>query len=117
MSLSIVLEGRLWGMLACHLRSPREVPYVTRAACALLAAHVQAQLTAEQSAEERMHERLRARLLNQVQHAVQPAQVLMAEAAEIARVFDADAVLATNTPACTATAMCRWRCARNCCAG
>ena len=100
MSLSIVLEGRLWGMLACHHRTPRQVPYVTRAACDvladLLAAHVQAQLTAEQLAEERMHERLRARLLNQVQYAVQPAQVLMAEAAEIARVFDADAVLATN---------------------
>ena len=100
MSLSIVLEGRLWGMLACHHRTPRQVPYVTRAACDvladLLAAHVQAQLTAEQLAEERLHERLRARLLNQVQYAVQPAQVLMAEAAEIARVFDADAVLATN---------------------
>ncbi|HRL30860.1 MAG TPA: GAF domain-containing protein, partial [Ottowia sp.] len=33
MSLSIVLEGRLWGMLACHHRTPRQVPYVTRAAC------------------------------------------------------------------------------------
>ena len=68
MSLSIVLEGRLWGMLACHHRTPRQVPYVTRAACDvladLLAAHVQAQLTAEQLAEERMHERLRARLLS-----------------------------------------------------
>ncbi|QTD45850.1 GAF domain-containing protein [Ottowia testudinis] len=100
MSLSIVLGGRLWGMLACHHRTPRQVPYAMRAVCDvlahLLAAHVRAHLTAEQAQEERLHERLRARVLDQVQYAVQPAQVLMAEAAEIARVFRADAVLATN---------------------
>ena len=37
MSISIVREGVLWGLIACHHRTPRAVAYRTRAACALLA--------------------------------------------------------------------------------
>ena len=100
MSLSIVLEGKLWGMLACHHRAPRQVPFATRAACAVLAdllsSHIQAQRVADAAAEERMHERLRARLLDRVQVATQPAQVLANEAEAIAAAFGADAVLVSN---------------------
>lgn len=100
MSLSIVLGGRLWGMLACHHRTPRQVPYSVRAACALLAelltARLQAQLAADHAAEERTHERLRALLLDRIQYAPQPAAVLLEHAADIARVFRADAVIVSS---------------------
>ncbi|MFY3133118.1 ATP-binding protein [Achromobacter ruhlandii] len=37
MSLSLVIGGRLWGMIACHHHSPRLVPYPARLACEALA--------------------------------------------------------------------------------
>lgn len=45
MSISIVINGALWGMLACHHMTPRHVSYSVRSACDVLAqilgAHVQ----------------------------------------------------------------------------
>ena len=35
--LSIMVGGRLWGLLACHHDTPRRVPYAVRAACDLIA--------------------------------------------------------------------------------
>jgi chemotaxis family two-component system sensor kinase Cph1 len=37
MSVSIVVNGRLWGMLACHHMTPRQVPYSIRMATDVLA--------------------------------------------------------------------------------
>lgn len=37
MSISILVDGRLWGMLACHHGSARHVPYAARMACDVLA--------------------------------------------------------------------------------
>ena len=37
MSVSIVVGGRLWGMLACHHMAPRQVPYPTRMAVDVMA--------------------------------------------------------------------------------
>ena len=37
MSVSIVVKGRLWGMLACHHMQARQVPYLIRIACDVLA--------------------------------------------------------------------------------
>lgn len=37
MSVSIVVDGRLWGLIACHHRTPHRVAYGIRAACRLLA--------------------------------------------------------------------------------
>ena len=36
MSISIVCEGKLWGLISCHHASPRVVPYLVRSACDLL---------------------------------------------------------------------------------
>jgi chemotaxis family two-component system sensor kinase Cph1 len=40
MSLSIVIEGRLWGLIACHHRNAHRVPYAVRMACDLLSQFV-----------------------------------------------------------------------------
>jgi len=37
MSISVVIEGRLWGMIACHHLSPCHVPYGVRMACEVVA--------------------------------------------------------------------------------
>ncbi len=37
MSVSIVVQGRLWGMIACHHMAPRQVPYSVRMACDVIA--------------------------------------------------------------------------------
>lgn len=58
MSVSIVVGGRLWGMIACHHMGPRQVPYSVR-----LAADVIAQLLAAtvQTVEARQREATLAR--------------------------------------------------------
>jgi chemotaxis family two-component system sensor kinase Cph1 len=37
MSVSILVNGRLWGMLACHHMQPKQVPYAIRLSCDVLA--------------------------------------------------------------------------------
>ncbi|KAK0357932.1 hypothetical protein LTR94_037396, partial [Friedmanniomyces endolithicus] len=37
MSVSIVINGRLWGLIACHHMSPKLVPYAVRMAADVLA--------------------------------------------------------------------------------
>lgn len=43
---SLVREGRLWGLIACHHYSPRRVSYSLRAACGLLAEVISTRITA-----------------------------------------------------------------------
>jgi light-regulated signal transduction histidine kinase (bacteriophytochrome) len=44
LSMSIVMQGRLWGLIACHHRTPRYLPYSLREAFELFAEMVSAQL-------------------------------------------------------------------------
>jgi light-regulated signal transduction histidine kinase (bacteriophytochrome) len=52
MSISIVCEGRLWGLISCHHAEPSNVPYITRSACDLLTKMVSTQLMAFRSATQ-----------------------------------------------------------------
>jgi light-regulated signal transduction histidine kinase (bacteriophytochrome) len=45
MSVSIICEGKLWGLISGHNREPRMVPYLIRSACDLLTRLVATQLT------------------------------------------------------------------------
>jgi chemotaxis family two-component system sensor kinase Cph1 len=47
MSISIVIDGQLWGLISLHHHAVRHVPYRVRAACDLLTQFFSAQLTAE----------------------------------------------------------------------
>jgi chemotaxis family two-component system sensor kinase Cph1 len=51
MSISIVKDGRLWGLVACHHATPRALPYEVRAALEHLGEIVALQLTAREYAE------------------------------------------------------------------
>ncbi|RYE94021.1 MAG: GAF domain-containing protein [Myxococcales bacterium] len=51
MSVSLVVDGRLWGMLLCHHNAPRFVPYEVRAACEFLGQALSWQVAARERAE------------------------------------------------------------------
>ncbi|MFZ1108780.1 MAG: HWE histidine kinase domain-containing protein [Rhodomicrobium sp.] len=58
MSLSLVIDGKLWGLIACHHRTPLYLDQAVRSACELFAQMVSLQL-AEKLANEAQAERLR----------------------------------------------------------
>lgn len=49
MSLSIVVDGRLWGLISCHHREPRPVGFQTRTACELLSSVLSLQIESRES--------------------------------------------------------------------
>jgi chemotaxis family two-component system sensor kinase Cph1 len=51
MSLSLVVDNRLWGLIICHHRAPRFVPYEIRAACEFLAQALSWQIAARERAD------------------------------------------------------------------
>ncbi|MFZ0266359.1 histidine kinase dimerization/phosphoacceptor domain -containing protein [Caulobacter sp.] len=61
-SVSIVKDGRLWGLIACHHETPRLLPYDIRAACRALAGGLARQIKAKEDAEA-YRARLSLRLL------------------------------------------------------
>lgn len=67
MSVSIVVGGRLWGLISCHDHAPRHLPFQTRVACEhlgrLLSLQIQAQ---EDNAEVAQRLALHQRVLNVV---------------------------------------------------
>jgi chemotaxis family two-component system sensor kinase Cph1 len=70
MSLSIIIAGRLWGLIACHHRTPRYLPHRLRMACELFAQTASAKLETKVAAREfearlkskRIHEELVRRM-------------------------------------------------------
>jgi light-regulated signal transduction histidine kinase (bacteriophytochrome) len=55
MSISIVKDEKLWGLIACHHRTPRFVPYDIRTACDYLGQVVSLQLSATEYSQESEH--------------------------------------------------------------
>ncbi|MGQ4273067.1 histidine kinase dimerization/phosphoacceptor domain -containing protein [Terrihabitans sp. B22-R8] len=50
-SVSIVKDGELWGLIACHNEAPRGIGYETRAACRTLAGNLARQIKAREETE------------------------------------------------------------------
>ena len=50
-SISIIKDGALWGLIACHHRTPRQLSYETRLACTTLAGDLSRQIRAKDDAE------------------------------------------------------------------
>jgi chemotaxis family two-component system sensor kinase Cph1 len=55
MSVSIVSEGKLWGLISAHNSEAQKVPYLVRSACDVLSRIMSAQLLASQKANELAH--------------------------------------------------------------
>lgn len=52
MSVSLLREGRLWGLIACHHVTPRHVPYAIRSACELIGQTLSLQFSLRQRQED-----------------------------------------------------------------
>ncbi|WP_439815448.1 HWE histidine kinase domain-containing protein [Zavarzinia sp. CC-PAN008] len=76
LSISIVVDGRLWGLIVCHHDSPRVVPMATRVGAELFGRYVSSQIAmAERQGEMRAARAARERLDDLV-HAFEPDQPL-----------------------------------------
>ena len=64
MSISIIREGKLWGLIACHNYSPRILPRHLRAVCELFGSMFSLQLEAREKGEQ-FEERLASRMVLQ----------------------------------------------------
>ena len=52
MSVSVITEGRLWGLVSCHHHEPKIVPYLVRSACDMLTRMAATQLNSFRTAEQ-----------------------------------------------------------------
>lgn len=100
MSVSIVVAGRLWGLLACHHMAPLQVPYSIR-----MAADVMAQVIASlvQSIEARERTRLveqsaevRTRVMEALLHHDEPARALLEHAPALCQSLQVEALVVTQ---------------------
>jgi light-regulated signal transduction histidine kinase (bacteriophytochrome) len=100
MSVSIVVAGRLWGLVACHHLAPIQVPYSVR-----MAADVMAQVIASQvqSMEARSRAVLveqsaavRTRIMETLLHKDEPVAALMEHAPALCQSLQVEAIVVTQ---------------------
>ena len=100
MSVSIVANGRLWGMLACHHMAPKQVPYSIRMATDVLAQVLASSVqTLEAKAEAARIERaaeLSSRMLEAMSHEDNVVATLDAYAGELRQTLEADALIVSQ---------------------
>jgi light-regulated signal transduction histidine kinase (bacteriophytochrome)/ActR/RegA family two-component response regulator len=96
MSVSILRDGRLWGLIACHHRSPHLVPYDVRRACTLLGklvaqliSSIESRLDAEYATEVRQ---VQSRMLAQLAGRDDFVEALLDREGDLLRLVDADGV-------------------------
>lgn len=74
MSLSLILGGRLWGMIACHHHAPRQIPYPARLACEALAQVLSAALANIEGRERAEQARHSAALVSRLAERVSKSE-------------------------------------------
>ena len=70
MSISLLHDGQLWGLIACHHRTPKYLPYHTRLTCELLGVVMSVQLVMKEFTEDAVDERHRQQINTRLLHAV-----------------------------------------------
>jgi light-regulated signal transduction histidine kinase (bacteriophytochrome) len=97
MSVSILLGGQLWGMLACHHMAPRHVPYAVRMTCdviaQVLASGIQGLLAREQERRMAQAASLRSRMVERSLTGDDALAALLPCARELAATLEAGAVV------------------------
>jgi light-regulated signal transduction histidine kinase (bacteriophytochrome) len=100
MSVSIIVDGRLWGMIACHHMSARQVPFSVRMTCDVLAQVIAANV---QSAEgrERAHRieaaaATRALLVESLLHEEDVLRAIAAHSAPLLSSLGAEVLIAAQ---------------------
>ncbi len=94
MSVSVVRDGALWGLIACHHRTPRHVPYELRRACAHLGQALAQRIAALEEAEAHLQARrlaaARDELLSTLAAAEEVAGALAERVSLLRRVVPSD---------------------------
>lgn len=95
-TLGLVKEGQLWGLIACHHRTPQQIPHDVQAACDLLGQIIGLELSVKAEAADEAHQQqvktLRSQLISTVsqtdllldslkQHQAQLLQLMNAQGA------------------------------------
>ena len=100
MSVSIVINGRLWGMLACHHMAPLQVPYSIRMAADVLAqvvaSNVQSLEARSQAARIEHAAELGSRILESMSREDSVVATLDAYTASVCQVLGADALIVSQ---------------------
>jgi chemotaxis family two-component system sensor kinase Cph1 len=95
-SVSIVKDGALWGLIACHHESPRSLTYDVRAVCRTLAGSLVRQIKAKEEAEG-YRQRIRLRgfedeVIGLLSREGSPDETLSRHVKELARMMSGDGV-------------------------
>lgn len=111
MSISLVIKGRLWGMISCHDMAPRFVPFEVRTACEQLGQVLALRIESIIESNEYAYRlQLRGRLVNILAALSQPEQfahnmagasnelLMLMNASGAALVFEGDTMLFGETP-------------------
>jgi len=99
LSVSIIVDDRLWGLVACHHHAPRPVDCATRSICGLIAQNLALQVTSKNANAARKSRRIAAEMIDEYEHyaeRVQTARGLFIDSASAARfidMLDADGVV------------------------
>jgi len=100
MSISIVINNRLWGLLACHHMGPRQVPYSVRMAgdvmAQVLGANIQAALARKEAARQQQVAELRMRIMENVLHSDDEFTALCSHANALISSMHADALIVSE---------------------
>lgn len=100
MSVSIVINARLWGLIACHHMGPKQVPYSVRMACdvigQMLSANIHTALASKLAEKQLQVGKLRTRILEDVLHSDDEFAALSSHAAELGLSLGADAVIVSQ---------------------
>ena len=83
-SISLIRDGRLWGLVSCHNREPKPVPFPVRTTCALLGQVLSLQLSVREQAETLAH-RMRLQAILTPMVAVLAAHDRLADGVEACR--------------------------------
>jgi light-regulated signal transduction histidine kinase (bacteriophytochrome) len=100
MSVSIVVDGRLWGLIACHHLSARSVPFSIRMACDVLAqvmsASIQAAESRSRAAEMDAASTVRSRLSQSLLHEEDILAGISVHMPDLVRSLQCDALIASQ---------------------
>ena len=94
MSVSIVRDNRLWGLIACHHTAPKTVPSQIRISCEVLARVFSAHIAAAQEENKRRHAassiEFREQLSDRIRARPDVAKTLLAEGDRLASVINSE---------------------------
>jgi chemotaxis family two-component system sensor kinase Cph1 len=98
MSISIVVDGQLWGLLACHHTTAHRASHAVRLSCTVLTMVVSiliSQIEARQRAlDEHRLQDLRTKIAAELAQADEPLMGLVTASADVAALIDCESVMA-----------------------